>query len=112
MSLLQQDSRKKKSTRRRGRIPLNKTNLVCQKCGTSDTPEWRKGPEGPNSLCNACGLQYAKRVKREKEQTNPISDDVLDKKIKAHNDKDIHNNITSSSELKMPHNPASLQTEI
>lgn len=87
---------------------MNKTNLICQKCGTSDTPEWRKGPEGPNSLCNACGLQYAKRVKREKEQviSNYAIEDMGDNKNKPNT-----SNITSS-ELKLPHNPTSLQTEI
>ncbi|SCZ97435.1 BZ3500_MvSof-1268-A1-R1_Chr4-2g07212 [Microbotryum saponariae] len=34
--------------------------FVCRDCGTVDSPEWRKGPDGPKSLCNACGLRYAK----------------------------------------------------
>ncbi len=25
-----------------------------------DTPEWRRGPDGARTLCNACGLHYAK----------------------------------------------------
>ena len=28
---------------------------VCTDCGTLDSPEWRKGPTGPKTLCNACG---------------------------------------------------------
>ena len=28
---------------------------VCTDCGTLDSPEWRKGPSGPKTLCNACG---------------------------------------------------------
>jgi len=28
---------------------------VCTDCGTLDSPEWRKGPKGPKTLCNACG---------------------------------------------------------
>jgi len=28
------------------------------------SPEWRKGPMGRNTLCNACGLAYAKMIKR------------------------------------------------
>ncbi|RDW94183.1 GATA transcription factor LreB [Aspergillus mulundensis] len=36
----------------------------CADCGTSDSPEWRKGPEGPKTLCNACGLRWAKMEKR------------------------------------------------
>lgn len=33
-------------------------------CGRTDSPEWRKGPRGPKTLCNACGLRWAKRSKR------------------------------------------------
>lgn len=29
----------------------------CSDCGTSDSPEWRKGPKGPKTLCNACGCK-------------------------------------------------------
>jgi PAS domain S-box-containing protein len=32
--------------------------------GTLDSPEWRKGPEGPKTLCNACGLRWAKLEKK------------------------------------------------
>jgi len=35
---------------------------VCTDCGTLDSPEWRKGPKGPKTLCNACGLRWAKYV--------------------------------------------------
>lgn len=31
----------------------------CANCGTSNTPSWRRCPEGKDLLCNACGL-YAK----------------------------------------------------
>ncbi|KAF2017646.1 hypothetical protein BU24DRAFT_343348 [Aaosphaeria arxii CBS 175.79] len=41
---------------------------VCTDCGTLDSPEWRKGPNGPKTLCNACGLRWAKKEK--KKQTN------------------------------------------
>ncbi|GAA5888263.1 hypothetical protein JCM16303_005321 [Sporobolomyces ruberrimus] len=40
--------------------------FVCRDCGTVDSPEWRKGPDGPKSLCNACGLRYAKLVSKNK----------------------------------------------
>lgn len=30
----------------------------CADCGTSDSPEWRKGPGGPKTLCNACGCKH------------------------------------------------------
>lgn len=31
---------------------------VCTDCGTLDSPEWRKGPNGPKTLCNACGCKF------------------------------------------------------
>eukprot|EP01133_Synstelium_polycarpum_P005959 gene5959-6902_t len=37
----------------------------CTSCGTTQTPEWRKGPAGGKSLCNACGLHYAKLMKKD-----------------------------------------------
>ena len=54
-------------------IPLDKDNrsgdkkkklkvadeYVCTDCGTLDSPEWRKGPNGPKTLCNACGCKYS-----------------------------------------------------
>lgn len=33
---------------------------VCVNCHTSTTPFWRKEKHGKGSLCNACGLYYAK----------------------------------------------------
>jgi PAS domain S-box-containing protein len=37
---------------------------VCTDCGTLDSPEWRRGPNGPKTLCNACGLRWAKKEKK------------------------------------------------
>lgn len=37
---------------------------ICKSCGVTTTPEWRKGPTGPRTLCNACGLLYAKLCKK------------------------------------------------
>lgn len=30
---------------------------LCVSCGTFNSPEWRKGPMGPKTLCNACGCK-------------------------------------------------------
>ncbi|KAG6668908.1 hypothetical protein I3843_01G197700 [Carya illinoinensis] len=30
----------------------------CQHCGSEKTPQWRAGPLGPKTLCNACGVRY------------------------------------------------------
>jgi hypothetical protein len=39
----------------------------CRQCGNTETPEWRRGPEGARTLCNACGLYHAKLVKKKGE---------------------------------------------
>lgn len=39
---------------------------VCSKCRTTTSPEWRKGPSGNKTLCNACGLRFARLVQKEK----------------------------------------------
>ncbi|KAG8833912.1 hypothetical protein FRC17_009871 [Serendipita sp. 399] len=36
---------------------------LCSSCKIKETPEWRKGPEGPRTLCNACGLHWAKLMR-------------------------------------------------
>eukprot|EP00249_Psilotum_nudum_P008883 c21569_g1_i6 orf=525-1625(-) len=30
----------------------------CLHCATQKTPQWRTGPMGPKTLCNACGVRY------------------------------------------------------
>jgi hypothetical protein len=30
----------------------------CGHCGCRTTPMWRRGPEGPSTLCNACGVKW------------------------------------------------------
>ncbi|ORE07023.1 GATA-domain-containing protein [Rhizopus microsporus var. microsporus] len=53
-----------------GDIPIKKSKrkqlrkYVCNDCGTTTSPEWRKGPDGPKTLCNACGLRWAKRNRK------------------------------------------------
>ena len=34
--------------------------MVCKNCGANQTPQWRCGPDGPRTLCNACGVRYKK----------------------------------------------------
>ncbi|KAJ7592908.1 hypothetical protein C8J56DRAFT_1002894 [Mycena floridula] len=42
----------------------------CHSCNIRETPEWRRGPDGARTLCNACGLHYAKLM-RKRMQLNP-----------------------------------------
>lgn len=36
----------------------------CHSCQRAETPEWRRGPDGARTLCNACGLHYAKLTRK------------------------------------------------
>lgn len=38
----------------------------CSGCHSTTTPEWRRGPMGPRTLCNACGLVYGKLVNKKR----------------------------------------------
>ncbi|KVI00188.1 GATA transcription factor 11-like [Cynara cardunculus var. scolymus] len=37
--------------------PVNETKK-CSHCEITKTPQWREGPMGPKTLCNACGVRY------------------------------------------------------
>ncbi|XP_010520375.1 PREDICTED: GATA transcription factor 11 [Tarenaya hassleriana] len=38
----------------------DRTDYICRHCKTTDTPQWREGPSGPKTLCNACGMRFKK----------------------------------------------------
>lgn len=59
----------RRPTNRRKRMIQN--NLPCSWCRVTQSPEWRSGPNGNRTLCNACGLQYAKRKREMAEQDHP-----------------------------------------
>ncbi|KAM0852975.1 hypothetical protein ACQ4PT_051391 [Festuca glaucescens] len=35
---------------------------ACGLCHTTETPQWRTGPDGPGTLCNACDIRYRMAV--------------------------------------------------
>ncbi len=37
---------------------------VCSECGKRNSPEWRRGPTGQKTLCNACGLRFSRKEKK------------------------------------------------
>lgn len=39
-----------------------KVRRGCLHCGTIKTPQWRMGPEGKKTLCNACGVRFMKGI--------------------------------------------------
>ncbi|WVN89015.1 uncharacterized protein L203_104231 [Cryptococcus depauperatus CBS 7841] len=36
----------------------------CHGCGSSVTTTWRRGPDGPDSLCDSCGMHYERLLKK------------------------------------------------
>ncbi|KAI5013939.1 hypothetical protein ZWY2020_055329 [Hordeum vulgare] len=62
----------KNKPKKRGRKPKNlpahppsgaeaaatQSDRRCSHCGVQKTPQWRAGPEGAKTLCNACGVRY------------------------------------------------------
>ncbi|KAK3945982.1 hypothetical protein QBC46DRAFT_63764 [Diplogelasinospora grovesii] len=44
----------------------------CHSCNRIDTPEWRRGPDGARTLCNACGLHYAKLERKRQLENRSI----------------------------------------
>ncbi|RDB26357.1 hypothetical protein Hypma_006747 [Hypsizygus marmoreus] len=43
----------------------------CHSCNIRETPEWRRGPDGARTLCNACGLHYAKLQRKMDKTVGP-----------------------------------------
>ncbi|KAL4425566.1 hypothetical protein ABPG75_009582 [Micractinium tetrahymenae] len=39
----------------------------CTKCGAIKTPQWREGPYGAKTLCNACGVKRTRKLRAEQE---------------------------------------------
>ncbi|KAI9221753.1 hypothetical protein BC828DRAFT_414593 [Blastocladiella britannica] len=42
----------------------------CHSCHVTETPEWRRGPDGRATLCNACGLHWAKIQRQRGDHNN------------------------------------------
>lgn len=38
--------------------PTETSGRKCLHCASEKTPQWRTGPLGPKTLCNACGVRY------------------------------------------------------
>jgi hypothetical protein len=46
---------------RLGHADKDKPATYCRGCGATETPEWRRGPLGPRTLCNACVSSFVIR---------------------------------------------------
>ncbi|KAF1886220.1 hypothetical protein Lal_00045450 [Lupinus albus] len=74
------------------RSPYNNGNntatiRVCSDCSTSSTPLWRSGPNGPKSLCNACGIRQRKARRAMAEAENGLATNASSSSIKTR----VHN---------------------
>ncbi|KAK6465057.1 hypothetical protein DFJ63DRAFT_310161 [Scheffersomyces coipomensis] len=45
-------------------LSIRERIITCNHCGADNTPEWRSGPDGSRTLCNACGLFYSKLIRK------------------------------------------------
>ncbi|KAF4554859.1 Biofilm regulator 1 [Elsinoe fawcettii] len=69
--------------KRRGR---NAAPGRCHSCNRAETPEWRRGPDGARTLCNACGLHYAKLTRKAGANKAAIGSSSLRPKSKEDNE--------------------------
>jgi hypothetical protein len=60
------NTQKPRKKRRKAPPPVQE---ICKLCGCTreQTTQWRRGPDGYRSLCNACGLRYASIMKKEEQ---------------------------------------------
>ncbi|WVZ88548.1 hypothetical protein U9M48_035059 [Paspalum notatum var. saurae] len=58
--LVKKKKKKKKSKAASSKKPWRPRDSAkrCLHCGSSSTPQWREGPMGRSTLCNACGVRY------------------------------------------------------
>lgn len=74
------DSFEKDKVRKRRVTHVASTAGECIWCHTKKTAQWRKGPGGPRTLCNACGLEWAKLIRieaRQLDSSNAVAEENL-----------------------------------
>lgn len=45
----------------------------CLQCGSTATVLWRRGPLGPETLCNACGVKFLRHQQKNKPGIQPYA---------------------------------------
>lgn len=62
------DDKKKKMKKQR----TDEGEFVCRDCGTVDSPEWRRGPLGPKTLCNAVSCDALFSTSSDDDRTDSV----------------------------------------
>lgn len=70
----------------------------CVSCKTTDSPEWRKGPSGQKELCNACGLRWNRKQKKEATAALNAGTELAPRKAKNEQDSAASESRKSGSE--------------
>lgn len=68
-----------RSNNRKKSTAVDKSQCVCERCLTKTTPQWRPGPNGQNTLCNACGLKWFRHEKSKGVQKADAASSALKK---------------------------------
>ncbi|CAO3584285.1 unnamed protein product [Absidia cylindrospora] len=95
----------KKKTKRmsvsRGKESSNPAkNRRCFYCGVTETPMWRRGPDGGGTLCNACGVKWKNGKILATDGTNVVVDTSLTTEQKYSIGTKSKNNEHTSSKRK------------
>jgi hypothetical protein len=53
-------TKEKKAKNKKKQQLSDPESYICTHCSTLVSPEWRKRPKGPKTLCNACGCRLTK----------------------------------------------------
>jgi len=55
---VKQETKGRRRTQRVSQENSYDIKRVCEYCGDTDTPMWRRGPNGKGTLCNKCGVKW------------------------------------------------------
>lgn len=55
----------------------------CEVCGVADTPQWRRGPSGKRTLCNACGVKWSTGKLRLGRSNSPFPQTTTDENMET-----------------------------
>lgn len=81
--------------------PTDLHRLRCVHCHSTETPLWRTGPDGPKTLCNACGVRFKKgKLVLYKDDAGNLT------AIKRHDSLPVHVPPLAKKSSRKPHTPS------